>query len=208
MIGLESFMEWVANEVDFGGDRSGELDTVFVSNVLGIVSLLPSMLSSPSTSPYLYRIREFCQSTLIPRFENTSSSISGANSATLRKMAVKAEGRWWVARLGGSGNVSERRRAKVLLGNAETKGKDKEMEDVAVLTLLSLANEAEDDLDELEQTDFEAPDGFEEALDKLMETLSDRVSSKSIKKRSASFTDSSPHRILSSDIQPPNTYHV
>jgi hypothetical protein len=76
-----------------------------LTHVLALLAHLPALL--PNARTHLPRLKEFYEQTLGPRLDphvpTSGSQTMGTSAATnglLRKMAVKARGRWWVAMLG------------------------------------------------------------------------------------------------------------
>lgn len=64
-----------------------------MTNILALLAHLPALLPNPQT--HLFRLKQFYERTLQPRLLRGSSG-----NGLLRKMGVKARGRWWVALLG------------------------------------------------------------------------------------------------------------
>jgi hypothetical protein len=104
----------------------------------------------------------FHQEVLQPRFDRDQGISAG--SSLLRKMAVKAEGRWWIVKLGAH-RVSDRRTAKPTQENNMASGE----------VLRSLDHRIWKRQDDLDDQEFEPPEGFEEEIQSLLDNLSDKV---------------------------------
>jgi hypothetical protein len=98
-----------------------------LTNILALLSQLPSLL--PNARTHLPKLLEFYTTVIAPHVEGTSAhgpssrSSSGSGSTNvvtsnglLRKMAVKARGRWWIAMLettmGHAGKARRRARGR------------------------------------------------------------------------------------------------
>lgn len=113
------------------GIRSGTLHELQLTHVLALLAHLPSLL--PNARTVLPRLMAFYTKTLEPRVENMAQSTSSGSSLVssnglLRKMAVKARGRWWVAMLsatmGEAGKVRRSARGRHVVP-LDTQGKCK-----------------------------------------------------------------------------------
>lgn len=155
--GLDGFLDWVSRVIQ------EDAHVVFLTNILAFLALLPGLATPDS----LETIRRFYLSELLPVLQDEVSSTSGL----LRKMAVKAEGRWWIARLGGSG-VDERRRRMVAIEgkNGMEKGSTNALERLDHTQFQAGKGMYDEDVE------MDLPDGVEEFVDRLMNSLSDKVS--------------------------------
>ncbi|GHJ90423.1 hypothetical protein NliqN6_6825 [Naganishia liquefaciens] len=157
---LDGFLAWVRERLVAGGTEG---DAVFTTHILALFALLPSLLPTPKTHlPMLWR---FYESTLSPHVGTATASSNGL----LRKMNVKARGRWWVAWLnvtmGEAGRM--RRRTRGVSGPRGT--------GTGVLQSLDYEKrEVETQIEQEEEQEFEPPEGLEEEIDALMDSLSDK----------------------------------
>jgi hypothetical protein len=94
MILLPAFFDWAEVELR-EGDRDGEAN--FVAGLLELLALLPGMIAVE----YLDSLKEF-RIKLVDHLKGSRTSVS---SGLIRKLAVKASGRWWMAKLAGSQGV-------------------------------------------------------------------------------------------------------
>jgi hypothetical protein len=92
---LEGFFAWARKELS-EGDVEGEAN--LVSGLLEMLALLPGMVSID----YLDGIQGFH----VDLVNHLRGGRTSASSGLIRKLAVKAAGRWWVARLSGSGEYN------------------------------------------------------------------------------------------------------
>lgn len=88
--GLPGFLSWAAAELR-EGER--EREASLVASLFSFLAVLPAMID-PSHLPIL---GEFYNAELIPHL---AGGATAASSGLVRKLAVKARGRWWLARLG------------------------------------------------------------------------------------------------------------
>lgn len=88
--GLPGFLDWAAAELR-EGER--EREASLVASLLAFLAFLPAMIA-PSQLPLL---ADFFDQQLIPHLAGGQTA---ASSGLVRKLAVKARGRWWLARLG------------------------------------------------------------------------------------------------------------
>jgi hypothetical protein len=96
VVGLSGFLDWAAEELH-EGEREGEAN--FVASLLELLALLPGMLPPK----YLGEVHAFTEERLLPHLRGGRTA---ASSGLVRKLAVKARGRWWIARLSGAGGFS------------------------------------------------------------------------------------------------------
>ena len=73
------------------GDRENEAH--FVSALFEFLAILPGLLAPE----HLGRLEWFTTDVLLPHLRGSRTT---ASSGLVRKLAVKARGRWWVAKLG------------------------------------------------------------------------------------------------------------
>ncbi|GFZ52002.1 hypothetical protein JCM24511_09773 [Saitozyma sp. JCM 24511] len=92
VVGLSGFLDWAGDELH-EGEREGEAN--FVASLLELLALLPGMLPPK----YLGEIHTFTEERLLPHLRGGRTA---ASSGLVRKLAVKARGRWWIARLSGA----------------------------------------------------------------------------------------------------------
>nr|XP_019048752.1 hypothetical protein I302_02526 [Kwoniella bestiolae CBS 10118]OCF27682.1 hypothetical protein I302_02526 [Kwoniella bestiolae CBS 10118] len=97
--GLPGFLEWASKEIQ-EGEREGEAH--FVSSLLEFMALLPSLLK-PNHLPSL---EGFMENQLLPHLKGSRTA---AGSGLIRKLAIKAKGRMWMAKIGksSSGDTEE-----------------------------------------------------------------------------------------------------
>lgn len=88
--GLPGFLDWAGQELK-EGDREGEAS--LVASIFEILAVLPTLIR-PERMDVL---EEFADEVLLPHLRG---SMTAASSGLIRKLAVKAKGRWWIARLG------------------------------------------------------------------------------------------------------------
>jgi hypothetical protein len=89
--GLPGFLDWAGYELD-EGEREGEAN--FVAGVLELLALFPSLLAPD----HLGVIHGFMEERMLTHLRGSRTA---ASSGLVRKLVVKARGRWWVARLAG-----------------------------------------------------------------------------------------------------------
>ncbi|KAJ9099164.1 hypothetical protein QFC21_004044 [Naganishia friedmannii] len=184
--GLPAFFRWVEGQLgmreDGGAARVARADgnqAVFLTNILALLAQLPSLL--PHARTHLPKLLEFYTSVIAPHVEGTpathgaSSSSTGstgvavASNGLLRKMAVKARGRWWIAMLettmGDAGKTRRGARGRHVLP----------IQDGQANVLQSLdCQQGKVDVQEEEEEEFDPPDGLEEEIERLMGCLSDK----------------------------------
>jgi hypothetical protein len=86
---LPAFFRWAQAELE-EGDRDAEAN--MVASMLSLLAVLPGMLPPG----HLGVIKRFMEDGLLPHLRGSRTA---ANSSLVRKLAVKARGRWWVSRL-------------------------------------------------------------------------------------------------------------
>lgn len=91
--GLQGFLNWASAELD-EGERESEAN--FVASLLELLALLPSMLPAG----HLDILESFTEEKLVPHLRGSRTA---ASSGLIRKLVVKAKGRWWMTRLKASG---------------------------------------------------------------------------------------------------------
>ncbi|WWC99224.1 hypothetical protein V866_006120 [Kwoniella sp. B9012] len=87
--GLPAFLEWASKEIQ-EGER--ELEAHFVSSLLEFMALLPTLLK-PNHLPAL---EGFMEDHLLPHLQGSRTA---AGSGLIRKLAIKAKGRLWLAKI-------------------------------------------------------------------------------------------------------------
>lgn len=90
VIALAGFFDWAELELK-EGDRDSEAN--FVASLFELLAVLPSMLAQE----HLGVLGNFTVEVLLPHLRGTRTAVT---SGLVRKLAVKARGRWWIARLG------------------------------------------------------------------------------------------------------------
>lgn len=88
--GLPGFLDWAAGELR-EGER--EREASFVTSLFSFHAVLPSMIDPK----HLDILTEFFDRELLPHL---AGGATAASSGLIRKLAIKARGRWWLARLG------------------------------------------------------------------------------------------------------------
>lgn len=88
--GLAGFLDWAGAEIS-EGDREGEAN--IVASILELLALLPSMLPLG----YLDTLQRFTDDVLLPHLRGGRTA---ASSGLIRKLVMKARGRWWLTKLG------------------------------------------------------------------------------------------------------------
>lgn len=131
-------------------------------NVLSFLAIIPGLLPSAGLRGQLDDLRNFHQEALQPRFEKDNGV--SVTSSLLRKMAVKAEGRWWMVKLG-TNRPTEKRAAKA--STSESSGSSD------VLRSLDHRVWKREEVDE--GADFAPPEGLEVEIESLLQNLSDKV---------------------------------
>jgi hypothetical protein len=87
---LPGFLSWAGAELA-EGER--EREASLVASLLNFLAVLPSMIAAE----HLPLLAEFLDDTVVPHL---AGGVTAATSGLIRKLAVKARGRWWLARLG------------------------------------------------------------------------------------------------------------
>lgn len=87
---LSDFLDWIATELE-AGEREGEAH--FVAALLEFLAIMPSLLPHE----HLGLLEAFMGDKLLPHLRGGRTA---ASSGLVRKLSVKARGRWWVAKLG------------------------------------------------------------------------------------------------------------
>ena len=82
---LPALFDWASAELE-EGDRDGEAN--FAASLLSMLAVLPP--------GHLYVLKGFMEDSLFPHLRGSRTA---ASSSLVRKLAVKARGRWWVSRL-------------------------------------------------------------------------------------------------------------
>jgi len=88
--GLPGFLSWAGAELA-EGEREREAN--LVASLLNFLAVLPAMIAAE----HLPLLSDFLDHTLIPHL---AGGVTAATSGLIRKLAIKARGRWWLARLG------------------------------------------------------------------------------------------------------------
>ncbi|KAL7418710.1 hypothetical protein Q5752_006393 [Cryptotrichosporon argae] len=88
--GLPGFWAWAGAELA-AGEREAEAN--FTAALLNMLALLPAMIDPR----HLGMVVEFMDTTLFPHLRGSRTA---AGSGLIRKLAIKAKGRYWLARLG------------------------------------------------------------------------------------------------------------
>ena len=87
---LYGLLDWIKIELR-EGERENEAN--FVASVFELLAIMPSLLAPQ----YLPLLEDFTAQILLPHLRGSRTA---AGSGLIRKLAVKARGRWWIARLG------------------------------------------------------------------------------------------------------------
>ncbi|BEJ12462.1 hypothetical protein CspHIS471_0209220 [Cutaneotrichosporon sp. HIS471] len=87
--GLPGFLDWAGAELS-DGEREREAN--FVTSLLSFMAVLPAMIDAS----HLPTLSVFYVDVLIPHL---AGGATAASSGLIRKLAIKARGRWWLARL-------------------------------------------------------------------------------------------------------------
>ncbi|ORX34799.1 armadillo-type protein [Kockovaella imperatae] len=87
VIGLSGFLSWAGKELE-EGERESEAN--FVASLLEFLAVLPASVPHQ----HLTDIQLFTDSILLPHLRGSRTA---ASSGLVRKLAVKAKGRWWLA---------------------------------------------------------------------------------------------------------------
>lgn len=108
--GLSGFLDWAGVEI-VDGDRDGEVN--LVASTLEFMAILPTLLSPK----HLPQIQMFMEDTLLPHL---TGSRTAASSGLIRKLVVKAKGRWWMTQIralqaAGQGGQSESKRYQSIM---------------------------------------------------------------------------------------------
>ncbi|WVQ93564.1 hypothetical protein IAU59_000639 [Kwoniella sp. CBS 9459] len=88
--GLRGFFNWVGAEIR-DGEREGEAH--LVASALEFLALLPSLLKTQ----HLHLVESFIEESLLPHLRGSRTA---AGSGLIRKLAIKAKGRLWLAKVG------------------------------------------------------------------------------------------------------------
>ena len=86
---LDGLFEWASRELS-EGEREGEAN--FVASLLQFLAVLPGLLPHDHS----YKLGKFTDKVLFPHLRGGRTT---AGSGLIRKLAVKAKGRWWIAEL-------------------------------------------------------------------------------------------------------------
>jgi hypothetical protein len=98
--GLPGFLDWAGQELK-EGEREGEAN--LVASIFEFLAVLPTLIRPER----LGTLEEFTDEVLLPHLRGSRTA---ATSGLIRKLAIKAKGRWWVARIGSKGCESCRLR--------------------------------------------------------------------------------------------------
>lgn len=90
LVGLPGFLKWASAALE-EGEREQEAN--LVASLFSFLGVLPGMAPQKE----LPLLRTFFEGSLIPHLAGSTTS---ATSGLIRKLATKAHGRWWLARLG------------------------------------------------------------------------------------------------------------
>jgi len=165
-----------------------------LTNVLAFLAMVPGLLPSDSRSQSMSSLWHFHQEVVRPLFVNDQGVSAG--SSLLRKMAVKAEGRWWIISLGNRRSSYSR--------TARAKADIEKSNGMALHSLdhrIWKREEAQDD------QDFDPPKGFEEQIQSLLDNLSDKVGTNESRKQTmlSDFQDAGHYRsVLSGQVYRPD----
>ncbi|WVR03591.1 hypothetical protein IAU60_000583 [Kwoniella sp. DSM 27419] len=88
--GLQGFFDWANAEVS-DGEREGE--SHLIASIFELLALLPPMLKATHLSP----LESYMEERLLPHLRG---SMTAAGSGLIRKLAIKAKGRLWLAKAG------------------------------------------------------------------------------------------------------------
>lgn len=88
--GLPGFLDWTEQEIK-EGEREGEAH--LIASVFEFLAVLPNLIKSER----LDVLGEFTEEVLLPHLRGSRTA---ATSGLIRKLAIKAKGRWWMAKLG------------------------------------------------------------------------------------------------------------
>jgi hypothetical protein len=88
--GLPGFLDWAGAEIQ-EGDREGEAN--FIASLFEFLAVLPTMIKVER----LDNIATFTDEVLLPHLRGSRTA---ASSGLIRKLAIKAKGRWWMAKIG------------------------------------------------------------------------------------------------------------
>ena len=87
---LPGFLDWAGTEI-VESEREGEAN--LVASFLEFMAAIATMIAPD----HLDVLRRFLDEMLLPHLRGSRTA---ASSALVRKLAIKAQGRWWVARMG------------------------------------------------------------------------------------------------------------
>ncbi|ORY25084.1 armadillo-type protein [Naematelia encephala] len=95
--GLAGFLDWAAAEL-IEGERDAEAN--FIASILELLAVLPSLLASR----HVPLLKDFMDDKLLPHLRGSRTA---ADSSLIRKLVIKAKGRWWTASLANGNGVNE-----------------------------------------------------------------------------------------------------
>jgi hypothetical protein len=88
--GLPGFLDWAGQELR-EGEQEGEAN--LIASIFELLAVLPTLIRPER----LDILEEFMDEVLLPHLRGSRTA---ATSGLIRKLAIKAKGRWWVARIG------------------------------------------------------------------------------------------------------------
>jgi len=88
--GLPGFLDWAGQEFR-EGEQEGEAN--LIASMFELLAVLPTLIRPER----LDTLEEFMDEVLLPHLRGSRTA---ATSGLIRKLAIKAKGRWWVARIG------------------------------------------------------------------------------------------------------------
>jgi hypothetical protein len=94
--GLPGFLDWAGAEIQ-EGEREGEAN--FIASLFEFLAVLPTLIKAER----LDVLADFTDDTLLPHLRGSRTA---ASSGLIRKLAIKAKGRWWMAKIGKRGGTS------------------------------------------------------------------------------------------------------
>lgn len=98
--GLAGFLDWAGCELQ-EGDREGEAN--LIASIFEFLAKLPTLIK-PERLDVLHA---FTAETLLPHLQGSRTA---STSGLIRKLAFKATGRWWIAKIGASHSKSRTNR--------------------------------------------------------------------------------------------------
>lgn len=98
--GLAGFFDWASVELR-DGDREGEAN--FIASVFEFLGILPTLIKVQR----LDTLQRFSEEDLLPHLQGSRTA---AASGLIRKLAFKATGRWWLAKLRATSSASDQTR--------------------------------------------------------------------------------------------------